>query len=52
MTKLGANHIKPQYNPKFHKYEITWIDKDGRHGGVWGDTKEECLEKYNEIIKL
>lgn len=52
MTKVGANHIEPHYNPKFHQYEITWTNKDGGYGGVWGDTKEECLERYNKTIKL
>lgn len=44
---MKTKTIKPYYNPKFHQYEITW-DKDGVYYGVWGDTEEECLKRYNE----
>lgn len=40
---------KPCYNPQFHRYEIIWANKDGSCGGVWGETEELCLERYNTI---
>jgi hypothetical protein len=42
--------IKPSYNPKFHQYQIDWINKDGASCAVWGDTEEECLKRYNQDI--
>ena len=43
--------MEAHYNPKFRQYEITWSDGD-EYGGVWGDTEEECLERYNKAMKL
>lgn len=48
---MKAKPIKPHYNPKFRQYEISWNNEDG-YGAVWGDTEEECLEKYNKLTKL
>lgn len=43
--------MKPSFNLKFHQYEITWSNPDGSYGGVWGNTEEECLKRYNETRK-
>lgn len=43
--------MKPTYNPKFNKYEISWTSHDGSYGAVWGDTEEECVEKYNKAME-
>ena len=51
MNEEEVKHIEPHYNPKFNQYEITYVDENGKYVGVWGDTKEECLEMYNKTIK-
>ena len=42
-------NIEPCYNPKFHQYEITYRDEDGKYVGIWGNTKEECLEQLKKL---
>lgn len=44
--------MKPHYNPKFHQYEICWKDKNGASNGVWGNTEEECLERYSKAVRV
>jgi len=41
--------ITPVYNPKFKQWQITWNNPDGSYGGVWADTKEECLKEYKQV---
>ena len=29
--------------------EITYRDEDGKYVGIWGNTKEECLEQLKKL---
>lgn len=44
-----ATEPKPFYDKKFHQWCINYTTKDGGYGSVWGDTEEECIERYNEV---
>lgn len=40
---------KPFYDKKFHQWCITFEPEDGGYAAVWGDTEEECIERYQEL---
>ena len=44
-------NIKPFYDNKFHQWCINYTPKDGGYAAVWGDTKEECIERYRQARK-
>lgn len=41
---------KPYYNPKFHEWEICWNSSDGSYGGLWGNTKEDCIKRFKKLF--
>ena len=42
---------QPYFNARFGQYQIDYNLSDGSYGAVWGNTKEECLERYKEIMQ-
>lgn len=42
--------MKPFYDRRFNQWCILFTPKNGGYGGVWGNTKEDCIRKYKEVI--
>lgn len=42
---------KPFYDKKFHQWCIQYTTSGGGCGAVWGDTEEECVNRYENAIK-
>lgn len=42
---------QPYYDNKFRQWCISYLPKGGGFAAVWGDTKDECILRYENIIK-